>query len=334
MTMQQTKTRTPQRARRSKRFVEDDEPTAGADGDLEQVYLAEIGRYRLLTRAEEVALGAQVAAGVEARSVLDSADAADLPRQRLAELRRQARRGSAAEQRFVEANLRLVVSLAKKFQSSGLSLLDLIQEGNVGLMHAVTKFDGRKGFKFSTYATWWIRQSITRGIANTGRSIRLPVHASDTLTRVQKVRSHLEELHGRPATLAEIAAEMELPERRVDEVLRFQSEPLSLSQPLSHDGTAELCDVVEDQSAESPFDVTAAETLPDEVARMLALLDDRESAVLQLRWGFDQGKERTCEEIGEVFKLPSERVHQIETWAKSKLRHPSHDVGARALIDA
>ena len=332
MTMQQTETRTPHRERRAQRLVEDDEVTASGDGDLEQVYLADIGRYQLLSKDEEVFLGEQIAAGVEARSILESADAKDLPRHRLTKLRRQASRGSDAEQQFVKANLRLVVSIAKKFQSSGLALMDLIQEGNVGLMHAVKKFDGRKGFKFSTYATWWIRQSITRGIANTGRSVRLPVHASDTLVRVQKVRSRLEVLHGRPATLAEMAAEMELPEHKVAEVLRFQSEPLSLSQPLSHDGDAELGDVVEDQSTDSPFDVTATTTLPAEVARLLALLDERESAVLQLRWGLDQGEERTLEEVGAVFKLPVERVHQIEIRATSRLRHPSHDAGGRELI--
>ena len=334
MTMQQTKMLTPQRAQRSRRFVEDDAPTAGDDGDMAKRYLADVGRYRLLTKAEGVSLGEQIAAGVQARSILESADAEDLPLHRRTELGREVSRGSDAKQKFVKSKLRLVVSLAKKYQSSGLPLLDLIQEGNLGLMHAVENYDGRKGFKFSTYVSGSIRLAITRGIANTGRTIRLPVHASDTLARVQKGRSRIEELHGRPATLAEMAAEMEMPERKVMEVLRFQSEPLSLPQPLSHDGNAELDDMVEDQSADSPFDVTATATLPAEVMRLLSQLDERESAVLRLRYGLDQGERRTLEEVGEVFKLPIERVRQVETRAMSRLRHPSHDVGGRSLLDA
>ena len=307
---------------------------ASDEGDLVRVYLADIGQHPLLTKDGEAALAQEIEAGVEARGILASAAAGSLPGKHLAELRRRDRRGSEAERAFVESNLRLVVSIAKRYQSSGLPLLDLIQEGNLGLIHAVEKFEWRKGFKFSTYATWWIRQSITRGIANSGRSIRLPVHAGDTLTRLQKVRSRLELEHGRSPTLSEMAAEMDMPEAKVGEALLFQSEPLSLSEPLRHDGDAELGDIVEDQSVESPFDTAATAMLPDTVKRLLSLLDERERCVLMLRYGLDRGEPRSLAAVGGHFNLTQERIRQIEARAMSKLRHPSIDIGARALLDA
>ncbi|MCE2525289.1 MAG: sigma-70 family RNA polymerase sigma factor [Acidimicrobiia bacterium] len=298
--------------------------------DLVRLYLTDIGQYTLLTKDDEVELAQKIEAGIEAREEL--AVGKSLRPNRRVELRRLVREGEQAERQFVQSNLRLVVSIAKKYQASGLPLLDLVQEGNLGLMHAVEKFDWRKGFKFSTYATWWIRQAITRGIANTGRTIRLPVHAGDTLTRLQKARARLELRYGRPATLSELAREVEMPEQKVTEALRFAAEPLSLSEPLREDGDAELGDVVEDRSAESPFEVAATSLLPEEIRRLLSPLDEREREILTLRYGLDRGEPRTLEEVGEHFNLTRERIRQIEARAMSKLRHPSSDTGARDLL--
>ena len=298
--------------------------------DLVRLYLTDIGQYTLLTKDDEVELAQKIEAGVAAREELGTAKS--LRPARRVELRRVSQEGEQAERQFVQSNLRLVVSIAKKYQASGLPLLDLVQEGNLGLMHAVEKFDWRKGFKFSTYATWWIRQAITRGIANTGRTIRLPVHAGDTLTRLQKARARLDLKYGRPATLSELAAEVEMPEQKVTEALRFAAEPLSLSEPLREDGDAELGDVVEDRSAESPFEMAATSLLPDEIRRLLSPLDEREREILTLRYGLDRGESRTLEEVGEHFNLTRERIRQIEARAMSKLRHPSSDTGARDLL--
>ena len=299
--------------------------------DLVRLYLTDIGQYTLLTKDDEVRLAKAIEAGKEAGEEMAKAKTLTATKRR--ELRKAIRDGEVAERAFVQSNLRLVVSIAKKYQASGLPLLDLIQEGNLGLMHAVEKFDWRKGFKFSTYATWWIRQAITRGIAHTGRTIRLPVHAGDTLARLQKARSRLELKYGRPATLAELSKEVEMPEDKVTEALRFAAEPLSLSEPLREDGDAELGDVVEDRSAESPFETAATALLPEEIQRLLAPLDEREREILRLRFGLDGSSEgRTLEEVGEHFNLTRERIRQIEARAMSKLRHPSSDTGARDLL--
>jgi RNA polymerase sigma factor (sigma-70 family) len=299
--------------------------------DLVRLYLTDIGQYPLLTKDDEVRLAQQIEAGNAARAELEDPKA-HLSPSRKTQLKREIRRGEDAERTFVQSNLRLVVSIAKKYQASGLPLLDLIQEGNLGLMHAVEKFDWRKGFKFSTYATWWIRQALTRGIANTGRTIRLPVHAGDTLSRLQKARVRLETSLGRPPTLSELAADLEMPEAKVTETLRFAADTLSLSTPLREDGDAELGDMVEDRGAESPFDAAAISLLPDEIGRLLSPLDEREREILRLRFGLDRGEPRTLEEVGEHFNLTRERIRQIEARAMSKLRHPSADTGAKDLL--
>ena len=266
-------------------------------------YLAEMSKYPLINAEEEVRLARLIKQGDQ--NALDQ---------------------------LVKANLRFVVSVARQYQNYGLPLLDMINEGNMGLMRAAKKFDETRGYKFISYAVWWIRQAITRGIANTGRTIRLPVHAGDTLARLQKARSRLELKYGRPATLTELAADVEMPEDKVIEALRFASEPMSLSEPLREDGDAELGDVVEDRGAASPFEVAATSLLPDEIARLLAPLDEREREILKLRFGLDRGEPRTLEEVGEYFNLTRERIRQIEARAMSKLRHPSSDTGARDLL--
>ena len=300
------------------------------DEDLVRIYLSDIGRYDLLTKDDEARLSQAYEAGLAAREEL--AAGGSLPAARKRELRRLVKDGEDAERTFVQANLRLVVSIAKKYQASGLPLLDLVQEGNLGLMHAVEKFDWRKGFKFSTYATWWIRQAITRGIANTGRTIRLPVHAGDTLSRLQKARTRLELLHGRPATIRELAAECDIPEDKVVEALRYGADPVSLSEPLRDDGDADLEDVVADPSAISPYEAAVDALMPREIERLLSALDEREREIIRLRFGLDRGEPRTLEEVGEIFNLTRERIRQIEAKAMSKLRHPSAETQVRDLL--
>jgi RNA polymerase sigma factor (sigma-70 family) len=299
--------------------VPNDRPERGdEEEDLVRLYLSDIGRYALLTKEDEIRLAQEIEEGNEAARLLEAGD--ELAAERRARLQRKVRRGDRARQEFVQSNLRLVVSIAKRYQASGLPFLDRIQEGNLGLMHAVEKFDWRKGFKFSTYATWWIRQAITRGIANTSRTVRLPVHAGDTLVRLQKARNRMELRLGRPPLESELAEEVGLPEDKVSEVLRFAVEPLSLFEPLRDDGEAELGDVVEDRHSATPFEEVASSLLPDQVARMLAGLDERERQVLQMRFGLGQCQPRTLEEIGCKFNLTRERIRQIEARAMAKLR--------------
>ena len=291
--------------------------------DLVRLYLTDIGRHALLSKDDEATLAEARLVGLEAAEELKNS--APTPA-RKRQLRRLVQEGEAAELRFVESNLRLVVSIAKKYQASGVPLLDLVQEGNLGLMHAVEKFDHRKGFKFSTYATWWIRQSITRGIANTGRSIRLPVHAGDMVKQLQRTRAELEDTLGRRPSTGEIADAMGESFDKVRTLLAHLSEPVSLSAPLRDDSDGELGDIVGDQSAISPEEAMLEVALVDEVEKILAPLQDRERTVLRLRYGLDGGDPRTLDDVGEHFSLTRERIRQIEAKAMSKLRHPSTEV--------
>jgi RNA polymerase sigma factor (sigma-70 family) len=300
------------------------------DEDLTRIYLVEIGRYDLLTKEDEVRLAKQIEAAKNAKIQL--ATSQDIRGVRARELRRVIREGDEANDIFIKSNLRLVVSIAKRYQASGLPLLDLIQEGNLGLMHAVEKFDWRKGFKFSTYSTWWIRQAITRGIANTGRAVRLPVHAGDSLSRLQRARLRLEQKNNRTPTIDEMAAELELPREKVIEVLKYALEPLSLSQPLREDGDAELEDVIADRTVENVDEQAVKALLPEVVEKLLCSLDPREKMIISLRYGLESGEPRTLEDVGAHFNLTRERIRQIEARAMSKLRHPVTGGVARDLL--
>jgi RNA polymerase sigma factor (sigma-70 family) len=304
---------------------------SGEDEDLLQLYLNDIGKYPLLTRAEEVHLGELVLAGRKAQAELakmgDRVDAA-----RRADLLDRCRVGDDATRRFVRANLRLVVSIAKRYQSSGLPLLDLIQEGNFGLIHAVERFDPRRGFKFSTYATWWIRQTIARGIANTGRTIRLPVHAGDQLLAIRMANTSFEVRHGRAPTPGELAAAVSLPAKKVEELIPHMAEPMSLSDRVS-DGEVELGELVEDVASPAPDQAALDAMLPAQVADLLSVLEPREREILCLRYGLDRGRPRTLEEVGECFGLTREGVRQAELKAIAKLRRRSAR-GGRDLLTA
>jgi RNA polymerase sigma factor (sigma-70 family) len=304
---------------------------SGEEDDLLQLYLNDIGKHPLLTRADEVHLGELVLAGRKAVTELakmgDRVDAS-----RRAELQERQRLADDATRRFVRANLRLVVSIAKKYQSSGLPLLDLIQEGNFGLIHAVERFDPRRGFKFSTYATWWIRQTIARGIANTGRTIRLPVHAGDQLLAIRIANTAFEVRHGRPPTPSELAAAVSLPSKKVEELIPYLTDPLSLSDRMNDD-EVELGDMVEDVGSVAP-DIAALDAmLPAQVNELLSVLEPREREILCLRYGLDRGKPRTLEEVGECFGLTREGVRQAELKAIAKLRRRSSR-GGRDLLTA
>jgi len=283
----------------------------------------------LLTREDEVRLGELVADGKAAAAELSTGTVGS--KAKVAALKVRIRAGDDATTEFVQANLRLVVSLARRYRSSGLPMLDLIQEGNLGLLRAVEKFDSRRGFKFSTYASWWIRQAMTRSIANNGRTIRLPVHTGDQVMRMRKATAEFERVHGRLPSSPELARAVDLPLRQVEDLLPHLSSPRSFSESLGADGDMELGDTVEDQSVPQPDEQVLAALLPEAVGVMLSGLGEREREVLYLRYGLDRGSPRTLEELAKRFNVTRERIRQIESRALAKLRRTATD-GQRDLL--
>ena len=288
------------------------------DHDLVRLYLDEIGRHDLLTKDDEARLAQRIELGRAARDELNGPD--KIPAARRRELMRQMRDGDEATDVFVKANLRLVVSIAKKYQASGLPLLDLVQEGNLGLIHAVEKFDWRKGFKFSTYATWWIRKAIMQGIHNSARTIRLPAHAGEQVRKVQRADVALESTLGRSPTFEELGEAVGLAPEQVADIMRISADPISLSAPVGDDGESELGDLVAEANGPTPFDLVAAGMLGSEIEKLLEPLDERERQVIRLRFGLDRGEPRTLEDLATHFKLTRERIRQIEQKAMAKLR--------------
>ncbi|MGO9671747.1 MAG: RNA polymerase sigma factor RpoD [Streptosporangiaceae bacterium] len=291
--------------------------------DLVRIYLREIGRVPLLTADDEVQLAKSIEAGLFAEEKLQGGFGAVAPAGvQLAEYALVAADGLQAKQRLIEANLRLVVSIAKRYIGRGLVFLDLIQEGNLGLIRAVEKFDYTKGYKFSTYATWWIRQAITRAIADQARTIRIPVHMVETINKMARIQRQLHQDLGREATPDEIAAEMGLPVDRVAEIQRIAQEPVSLQSPIGEEDS-DLGDFIEDADAVVPMEAAAFIMLQDQLDHVLDNLSLREQRIIQLRFGLTDGHPRTLEEVGREFGVTRERIRQIESKTLAKLRHPS-----------
>lgn len=294
-----------------------------------RLYLREIGRIRLLTASEENQLAQQIERGDMARVRLSDVRCPD-ERQVLLQWVCE---GETARQHLINANLRLVVSIAKKYLGRGLTFLDLIQEGNLGLMRATEKFDYTKGFKFSTYATWWIRQAITRAISDQSRTIRLPVHVGETLQRVKKTAHLLQQSLQREPTSHEIAQVLCMSEEKVRRVLEAARAPMSLDQPLGDDGEAVVGDFIEDDCAARSVDTAEHQMLREQIASVLARLPERERRIIQLRYGLHDGRYRTLEEVGNEFGITRERIRQIESKVLRKLRHPDYGRTLRAYLD-
>jgi RNA polymerase primary sigma factor len=305
--------------------------------DPVRTYLKEIGRVSLLTPELEVVCAQQIEAGAEASAILESWEAEDTLAQVPFAERRQIERaisaGQDAKDLLIEANLRLVVSIAKRYRNRGMPFLDLIQEGNLGLMRAVEKFDHRRGFKFSTYATWWIRQAITRAVADQARTIRIPVHLVETINKVTRSQRQLSQEFGREPTVEEIAARIEYPVDRVRELQRINQDTISLEQPLGEEEDFSLSDLLEDHTAEVPSDAATRILLNEAVKRALGELTEREQDVVRLRFGLDDGRIRTLEEVGRIFGVTRERIRQIEMKTLAKLRHPQVSRPLRDYVD-
>jgi RNA polymerase primary sigma factor len=287
--------------------------------DPVRLYLNEIGRYPLLTSQQEVELAMQMEAGRRAEAHLAEEGLIDEDR---AFLGHEIDMGDAAHKQLVQSNLRLVVALARRYVGRGMALLDLIQEGNVGLMRAVERFDYRRGFKFSTYATWWIRQAISRAIADQGRTIRMPIHVLDAVNKLTRAQREMTQAMGRAPSLDELAFELDLDPSRVAELQRIAQDTVSLETPVGEDEDGTLGDLVEDLESDRPADVATFSSLQDQLAMALEGLNDREREVLIMRFGLADGRMRTLEEVGSHFKVTRERIRQLETKALAKLRHP------------
>jgi RNA polymerase primary sigma factor len=287
--------------------------------DPVRLYLNEIGRYPLLTGQQEVELAMQMEAGRRAQGRLAEDGLNDEDR---AFLGHEIDMGDAAQKQLVQSNLRLVVALARRYVGRGMALLDLIQEGNVGLMRAVERFDYRRGFKFSTYATWWIRQAISRAIADQGRTIRMPIHVLDSVNKLTRAQREMTQSMGRAPTLEELAVELDLEPTRVAELQRVAQDTVSLETPVGEDDDGTLGDLVEDLESDRPPDVATFSSLQDQLAMALEGLNEREREVLIMRFGLADGRMRTLEEVGSHFKVTRERIRQLETKALAKLRHP------------
>jgi RNA polymerase primary sigma factor len=288
--------------------------------DTVSLYLRQMGQVPLLSGAEEVTLARQIEAGNKAKARL-SQDA-ELAAQERAEMHKRIRLGEQARIQLVEANTRLVVSVAKKYIGQGVALLDLIQEGNIGLMKAVEKFDYHRGYKFSTYATWWIRQGVTRALAQQSRLIRLPVHAGDQIRRIYRIIENLEQETGRRPSAQEIAEQTGISEAKVEGLLRISRYPVSLARPVGDDGDTEFGDFIEDEESPAPTDVASQQLLREALEEIMTALSPREARILRLRFGLRDGRAHTLEEVGEKFGLTRERIRQIEHQALDRLRHP------------
>jgi RNA polymerase primary sigma factor len=301
--------------------------------DPVRMYLKEIGKVALLTAQEEVDLAKRIEAGEDATQKLGSPDSDKLTPPQIDECRWLERDGQRAKRHLVEANLRLVVSIAKRYVGRGMAFLDLIQEGNLGLIRAVEKFDHTKGFKFSTYATWWIRQAITRAIADQARTIRIPVHMVETINKLVRIQRQLLQDLGREPTAQEIADQMELAPEKVREIQKISQEPVSLHTPVGEEEDSHLGDFIEDAEAVVPLERASFRLLQEQLESVLHTLSEREKEVIRLRFGLVDGQPRTLEEVGKKFGVTRERIRQIESKTLSKLRHPSRSQKLRDYLE-